>query len=671
MIFIKKSIIVCGFLLQAIIAFGQSNIEYVDSFVGTSGDHGQFDPSATIPFGQIKVGPDTEPANHGGYDYESTVLKGFSINRISGVGCSGAGGNLRIKPITQNAAQIVNINKKKEVAYPGYYATNLDNDVFVEMTASRAVALQNFIFPRNANRILSLDLHSSFERFYNASYKKVSENEISGLVSAANVCNKGKYTIYFHLKTTEPFTITEAGKGVLNFTFKKESKQAIELRIAVSSIDIETAKMENQLLTQSFKQVRKLAFKQWQAKMNKIDLSGNEVDKKLFYSMLYKVYLSPVNIASYDGRYRGSDGKIYSHKNPKYYSSWSIWDTYRTKFPLLNLLEPDEMTEISNSLLELYKQGKVNWSTINEPTPTVRTEHSLIVVLDAIEKGVQNIDILPSYDAMKQEASNLAVNTPDNKLESAYDLWALSKIAQKKGFSEDSAIYAQKSEEMWVNVWNTKFRTINPETFDIMYSDGLYQGTLWQYRWAVPFDVDKMSNLVGGKEELRKELTYFFENNLYNQGNQPDIQAPFIFNRLNDNVSTNKWVRAIIKGNMKHYYGSKKKNIVPYIGPSFNPTLKSFIPEMDDDDGTMSAWYVFASTGLFPLLPGSSNYELLVPIFDKVIFKLSNKKKFTIINQSKNVNVEKNYTFNKVNLENFQINHHLMLNGGNLTITDK
>jgi len=174
-------LLISFFLICTVVATAQNNVDYVDLFIGTAGDHGQLDPAATIPFGQIKVGPDTEPSNHSGYNFEVTRLKGFSINRISGVGCNGAGGNLCIKPLTViNKLELVNIVKSTEIASPGYYATSLDNGVFVEMTASRAVALQRYTFPQTAERVLSLDLHASFANFFEANFKQISKTEISG-----------------------------------------------------------------------------------------------------------------------------------------------------------------------------------------------------------------------------------------------------------------------------------------------------------------------------------------------------------------------------------------------------------------------------------------------------------------------------------------------------------
>ena len=99
---LKIKIFICFVTLVSITAKSQKSVtDYVDLFICTAGDHGQLDPSATVPFGMIKLGPDTDPGNHSGYDFNSKKISGFSHNRISGTGCNGAGGNLRFYRLSE------------------------------------------------------------------------------------------------------------------------------------------------------------------------------------------------------------------------------------------------------------------------------------------------------------------------------------------------------------------------------------------------------------------------------------------------------------------------------------------------------------------------------------------------------------------------------------------
>lgn len=121
------------------------NTKYVNLFIGTSGDNGQVAPGAAAPFGMVCVCPDNDPRSHAGYDYAVTKVSGISVNRLSGVGCSGGGGNLRIRPVAPS--QELHIKKSREKATPGYYSTAFTNGIKTELTATNAMAVERYKFP--------------------------------------------------------------------------------------------------------------------------------------------------------------------------------------------------------------------------------------------------------------------------------------------------------------------------------------------------------------------------------------------------------------------------------------------------------------------------------------------------------------------------------------------
>jgi putative alpha-1,2-mannosidase len=196
----------------------------------------------------------------------------------------------------------------------------------------------------------------------------------------------------------------------------------------------------------------------------------------------------------------------------------------------LVILEDEVMSDIAKSLLELYRTGKKEWATPFESAPTVRTEHSQIMLLDAYKKGVENIDFTIAYEAMKKEAETLPTKTPDQRLETAYDLWALGEIAGILGYTMDANHFSHRADSIFETTWKNEFMHITPQ-FEAMKGSDLYQGTRWQFRWAAPPYLDKMIEWVG-MDTLEQQLTYFFENDLFNQGNEPDIHTPYIFNLL-------------------------------------------------------------------------------------------------------------------------------------------
>mgnify|MGYP000314602084 FL=1 len=639
------------------------NTKYVNLFIGTSGDNGQVAPGAAAPFGMVCVCPDNDPRSHAGYDYAVTKVSGISVNRLSGVGCSGGGGNLRIRPVAPS--QELHIKKSREKATPGYYSTAFTNGIKTELTATNAMAVERYKFPRSLSAALWIDFASTFEDVATCHYKRISETCIEGYVQAKNVCGHGRYKLYFSLNTSHPFQLEEQKETTACLTFGKKVR-SVEVRIGLSALSSELASWEcARWEKMDFEDVKSRTADQWEKQLSAIDVKGGKKDDRvIFYTSLYRTYLSPADVSSPDGAYLGTDGKVYISEDFRYYSNWSLWDTFRTKFPLLVLTEPAKMR--ATSLIHLYATGKKDWSTGFESTPTVRTEHAVILLLDAYRKGITNLDFRKGYAGMKQEMERLPMRSPDQKMESAYDLWAMAKIAEIIGEKADSEQYRQRSVSLFEETWKKEFMNVTP-AFEVMKNNGLYQGTRWQYRWAAPQYIDKMIEWVG-QDSLRLQLTYFFDHHLYNQGNEPDIHVPYLFNRLGAPEKTQQIVRSLMTEPMIHKYGGNSEFKTPYLGKAFKNAPEGYSPEMDEDDGTMSAWYVFGAMGLYPLLVGDEYYDLTSPLFDRVLLRLTNGNVLTIQTEGRKKKDApiKSIHFNGKKIADYRISHNELIKGGEL-----
>ena len=641
------------------------NTKYVNLFIGTSGDNGQVAPGAAAPFGMVCVCPDNDPRSHAGYDYAVTKVSGISVNRLSGVGCSGGGGNLRIRPVAPS--QELHIKKSREKATPGYYSTAFTNGIKTELTATNAMAVERYKFPRSLSAALWIDFASTFEDVATCHYKRISETCIEGYVQAKNVCGHGRYKLYFSLNTSHPFQLEEQKETTACLTFGKKVR-SVEVRIGLSALSSELASWEcARWEKMDFEDVKSRTADQWEKQLSAIDVKGGKKDDRvIFYTSLYRTYLSPADVSSPDGAYLGTDGKVYISEDFRYYSNWSLWDTFRTKFPLLVLTEPAKMRDMATSLIHLYATGKKDWSTGFESTPTVRTEHAVILLLDAYRKGITNLDFRKGYAGMKQEMERLPMRSPDQKMESAYDLWAMAKIAEIIGEKADSEQYRQRSVSLFEETWKKEFMNVTP-AFEVMKNNGLYQGTRWQYRWAAPQYIDKMIEWVG-QDSLRSQLTYFFDHHLYNQGNEPDIHVPYLFNRLGAPEKTQQIVRSLMTEPMIHKYGGNSEFKTPYLGKAFKNAPEGYSPEMDEDDGTMSAWYVFGAMGFYPLLVGDEYYDLTSPLFDRVLLRLTNGNVLTIQTEGRKKKDApiKSIHFNGKKIADYRISHNELLKGGEL-----
>ena len=641
------------------------NTKYVNLFIGTSGYNGQVAPGASAPFGMVCVCPDNDPRSHAGYDYAVTKVSGISVNRLSGVGCSGGGGNLRIRPVAPS--QELHIKKSREKATPGYYSTAFTNGIKTELTATNAMAVERYKFPRSLSAALWIDFASTFEDVATCHYKRISETCIEGYVQAKNVCGHGRYKLYFSLNTSHPFQLEEQKETTACLTFGKKVR-SVEVRIGLSALSSELASWEcARWEKMDFEDVKSRTADQWEKQLSAIDVKGGKKDDRvIFYTSLYRTYLSPADVSSPDGAYLGTDGKVYISEDFRYYSNWSLWDTFRTKFPLLVLTEPAKMRDMATSLIHLYATGKKDWSTGFESTPTVRTEHAVILLLDAYRKGITNLDFRKGYAGMKQEMERLPMRSPDQKMESAYDLWAMAKIAEIIGEKADSEQYRQRSVSLFEETWKKEFMNVTP-AFEVMKNNGLYQGTRWQYRWAAPQYIDKMIEWVG-QDSLRSQLTYFFDHHLYNQGNEPDIHVPYLFNRLGAPEKTQQIVRSLMTEPMIHKYGGNSEFKTPYLGKAFKNAPEGYSPEMDEDDGTMSAWYVFGAMGFYPLLVGDEYYDLTSPLFDRVLLRLTNGNVLTIQTEGRKKKDApiKSIHFNGKKIADYRISHNELIKGGEL-----
>lgn len=640
---------------------------YVNLFMGTAGDNGQVTPCAAAPFGMLSIGPDSRPRQHAGYDYRVRDISGISINRPSGVGCSGAGGNLSLLPALPDTP--LALEKRTERAVPGYYSVTLSNGVGTAFTTTGNVAFERYTYPQNMAPVLTADFASCFLSGTEAEYQVVSDRLVTGWVKSKNVCSSGSYRLWFSLQTDAPFRLEPQAGSRAVLTFDRPEGSSVEVRIAVSSVSAESA---TTLLRHqegvSFDQVRRQTLADWNRQLERFRVAGGTMnDQVIFYTSLYRAFLSPADVTSPEGTFLGTDGQTYDAQGRRAYGSWSLWDTFRTKFPLLVVTHPDRMRDICQSLIHRYRTGKENWSTDYEPTINVRTEHAVILLLDAYRKGLTDIDFRAGYEGMKREARELFFDSPDHQLESVYDLWALAQIAEIVGEEADSRRYRTQADSLFEQTWKNEFMEITPE-FTVMKNNGLYQGSRWQYRWAAPQYVDRMIAWAG-RENLLAQLTAFFDQHLYNQGNEPDIHVPYLFNRLGAPEKTQAVVRQLLTAEIPHLYGGNAEYPEPYVGRAFKNAPEGYSPEMDEDDGAMSAWYVFSAIGFYPMLVGSDTYELTSPLFDSITLQLDGDRRLAIRTEGRtrpDAPIRK-VEINGKELTDFQLHHADLVQGGTLT----
>jgi predicted alpha-1,2-mannosidase len=396
----------------------------------------------------------------------------------------------------------------------------------------------------------------------------------------------------------------------------------------------------------------------WNVQLNKINLEGGTTEEKtIFYTALYHSLLDPRSVEDVNGDYMGSDGKTHQAKDFTKRSIFSGWDVFRSEMPLQTMINPEQVSDMINSLVTLADETGnrylERWEFLNAYSGCMLGNPALPVIADAYAKGIRGYDLLKTYE--------YAVNTCEKfgngekgystgnygisaTLEYGYDEWCLSRLSKAVGNSEDEAKYLRRSGS-YRNIFDSARGWFRPREMDGSWEPWPDQGRLemgygtidsnpLQQGWFVPHDIKGMVELMGGYEKAIDDLNSMFEktpgdmvwNDYYNHSNEPVHHLAFLFNRFGAPWLTQKWSRAICK---RAYHNT----VFGLVG--------------NDDVGEMSAWYVLAASGFYPICPGDTHYEITSPVFNKITYRLDPRychgKKFTVIalhNNAENIYIE-------------------------------
>ncbi len=453
----------------------------------------------------------------------------------------------------------------------------------------------------------------------------VEDGLITGWVDTQTTCSRGVYRIYYALKINNLASLQPEGEHAF-FAMGDNITNTMEVRIAFSSVD--TAYAKKRLEDTTLENLKEKTKQQWNDLLGHVEVNGETDRENLFYSLLYRGLQAPYLISEPDGTYCAIDGTVQQSKHD-IYNGWAIWDNYREQLPMLSLIYPQHFGNIAKSLANLYRFGKNDWATQHEPSPTVRTEHAMVVLLDARKKGYE-IDLQSIKDSLLNEAAHLDYGAPDKALESSYDSWAMSEILKITGDSVHAKKFRDQALE-YKKYWMKDFADLTKNDIDRMQARGLYQGTIWQYRWFVPFDVAGLKQLAGGEDAFINQLDRFFKEDDYNHANQPDLQVPGLYNATSEPWKSQKLYGNILLDTVvQNYFNDNSKGVDPYVGRIYNNRPKAYLRTMDDDAGTMSSWFVMRSMGLSPANIGNPIYYLTAPIFKEVQLKWPDGKVFRI-----------------------------------------
>ncbi len=657
-------------------------IDYVDPFIGT-GFHGHTYPGATTPYGAVQLSPDTRTGNWdacSGYHYSDNTIIGFSHTHLSGTGCADLG-DILFHPTTKKVEvadkridfQPLAFSHNDESASPGYYSVNFKEEgILAEMTATTYAGVHRYTFNKglSASIIIDMDHVLTEETIDMKSLKKTGANEITGMRRSQGwVTNQYVHFVVQFSKNFSDVKVVEDGTQAI-IQFGDSDGEPIVARVGISIVSEENAKenLLNDVKSFDFDAIHAEARNSWIKELGTIVVeSKNTNDLRNFYTAMYHSKVVP-NIASdVNGQYRKHDMTIGTqNEGQKYYSTFSLWDTFRAWNPLMTLINTDLVNDMSRSFVTMYDaSGELPiWALSAGETHTMIGYHSVSVIADAYLKGIlsTDFDIEHAYEAMKISSdnnkkgsdyyvkhgfipSNIKRESVSCLLEYAYDDWCIAQVAEKLGHKEDATRYKERALS-YINVFDgdTKFfrgkrmdgnweSPFNPYAPGRAYTEA----TAWQYRFFVPHDVKGMAQLFGGYDSFIEELDNLFtaESKIdgdmvdltgmigqYVQGNEPSHHMAYLFNYVGQPWKTQYWTRRILK-------------------ELYEPTPEGI--SGNEDCGQMSAWYILSSLGFYQVCPGTDQFVLTSPLFDKATINLANGKTLTITanNPEKNVYIDK------------------------------
>ena len=683
MIKLKKNILAYIFILLISPTIAQEYSSLVDTKIGSKGDGlacGYNFIGATYPFGMVQFTPTFFSAH-----------RGFVITQLNGAGCSNLG-NFPILPlngIIKKSPNDMNSFEKYEkikIAKAGHLSLKMNENIDVDLTVTKRSGIGKFIFDNSnyGTLIIGTGINSSQpENIKDAFVRITSDSSCEGYTRGGDFCGtESDYKIYFAAEFDRPSMYngtwkekklstkkSNSGKNSgAYFTFNTKEIDKINYRIAISFVSIENAKenLKNEEKHLTFEDYQRETSKEWDKYLSTIKIKSKNEDKiKQFYTHFYHSLIHPNIVSDVNGEYMGADFKVHKTKeNREQYSSFSVWDTYRTQGQLIAMLFPKKSSDMMQSLVDFAEQagGYGRWILANIETGIMQGDPTPILISNSYAFGGDDFDLETAYRYMKkgaliprlysqkqeirpylEEYINNGHTFASMSLEYASSDFAIAQFALNAVANEEGYKYFKNRSQNWKNNYNAKTKWLNSKFPNGVWKDKTHdwrEGTYKNYFWMVPHNLNKLIDTIGGPRFAEKRLDSLFvkldaeyEEDWFAAGNEPDFQVPWIYNWVDKPEKTSKTIERILN----EMYSSEEDGL-----PG------------NDDLGTMGAWYVFASVGLYPLIPGVGGFSINIPQFnsidislpnDKILKIRKNKSKNYFINSLKFVGIEQNSTW--------------------------
>ena len=689
-------------------------------------DFGQVIPAVTSPFGMTQWTPQTNakeqkcvPPFYGSIRY----LQGFRASHWLSGSCSQDYGSFTFMPIDNVFNVAPRLRRsfyeiQKVTSTPSYLSAMLtDYNIFTEITSTKRAGFFRFSWAFPEKPYVVIDINSDKGQ----GYIKIDaeRNEIFGYNPVHRIYNgegqpagfNGYFVARFNVPLKDYGTFsgmeyfkgqTEASgeKNMGGYTsFEMPENNVVLMKVGTSFTSIENARknLDTEIPHWDFSKTEAELREIWNNLLKSIYVEGGEEDDFIkFYTAIYHSCMQPRLFSDANGDYIGfnGDSTIYKAEDFDYYCDFSAWDTYRAQMPLVSLIAPQQYEDMLRSLIIKAENG--GWMPTspmwNCYTSAMIGDHASTIICDAYLKGF-DVDIEKAWPYLEKNA----FETPENiieyadgkgrralesymeygyipledeindtyrhggqvsmTLEYAYNDWVLAQVAKKLGKEEVYQNLIIRAEN-YANVydpdkgWVCGRLTNGYFTPDFDKADNLpyiTETSPMEYTFFAPQNIPGLMETMGGDDVFSEKLHNLFENNQYRHGHVIAHHIPYLFNFTDNWQKTQETVKNILHTK----YGTTSLG-----GLTGN-----------EKAGQVSAWYVFSAMGFYPLCPGSNEYQLSSPIFNKIVLILDKNfypgGKFTIKAKGENYSV-----FNKVKLNGkntgYMLSHESLKKGGRL-----
>ena len=665
-----KSLVLSAALAVICSCADLGDADFINTSVGVTDNRGSnCVVGPRLPYGSIYPSPQTENGNTDGYDPASPI-RGFAQMHVSGTGWS-TYGHFLVSPQTGLSLGVDAHDSphSEDVTKAYYYSTNLDRyDIKAEIVPSHYCAMYRFTYPESKDSYVVLDASQCIMDIANFQPRgKFSAN-------SAEIDADGKVKLMLNFEGGWPaeaydlFLVGEfdqkpsetgvwSGESVLPGVdavaiaeddashigayarFDTSEREKVQLKLAVSFTSFEKAEefLAAEMDGWDFDRKVDLARDEWNKKLSSIKISTeDETERTLFYSALFRFY----TLASE----RTADNSRWESDAPFWDDSYAYWDTFRSAYPLMMLIDKPAMRDNLNSMIDRFEHNGTVYDGFiaGAERPSEQGGNDVDhIIAESYLKGIEGVDWEKAYAIVRHNAEDRrdgnegdgfyrelgwipnCVMSCSQGLEYSYNDYSAYLMAKGLGHDEDAQKYLERSGK-WIKMWNPdlesdgfrgfidalntdgSFASIDPKLYGGSWASPFYEGGSWTYSYYVPHDISRLIELMGGPEEYVRRLSHAYENRLIEYTNEPAFLVTRTFSDAGRPDLCSYWTHEIMNTayDMDGYPGN-------------------------EDTGAMGSWYVFSAIGLFPNA-GQDYYYLNAPKYTESVLDLGDGRKLTI-----------------------------------------